>query len=86
MMIQYIPSLFSLTLVFLRYPESFGFSLSARSGGTISQVSSPVTVNSGFGNVTGITKIDLAEVVSLSKENEMKRESQLKRQSSSIKL
>lgn len=61
--------------MFLCYPESFGFLLSARSGRAIFQVSSPVTVNSGLGNVTQITKIDLAEVLSPFRENEMEHES-----------
>lgn len=70
----------------LPLPRVLGFSKSARTGRTIFQVSSPVTVNSGLGNVTQITKIDLAEVVSPSRENEMKCESQLRRQFSSTKL
>lgn len=61
-------------------------SMSARTGRAIFQVSSPVTVNSGLGNVTQIAKIDLAEVVSPSRENEMKCESQLRRQFSSTEL
>lgn len=86
MMILVIPYLFSLTLALLHYSESFGFSLSARNGRAIFHISSPVTVNSGLGNVTQITKIDLAEVVSPSRENEMKCESQLKRLSHSSEL
>lgn len=70
----------------LPLPRVLGFSMSARTGRAIFQVSSPVTVNSGLGNVTQIAKIDLAEVVSPSRENEMKCESQLRRQFSSTEL
>lgn len=70
----------------LPLPRALGFPLSARTGGAVFQVISPVTMSSGLGNVTQIIKIDLAEVVSPSRENEMKHESQLRRQISSTKL
>lgn len=70
----------------LPLPRALGFPLSARTGGAVFQVISPITMSSGLGNVTQIIKIDLAEVVSPSRENVMKHESQLRRQISSTKL